>query len=70
MQARRGGEVIHRLFYLFILAHESKYCRPPPLGQPIANDGCHTVETTGEEGGGGCIEMDTAPGIEGNKAAL
>ena len=70
MQARRGSKLVHILFHLFILAHESKSCRPPPSAQLTANNGYHTVKATVEEGGGGCAETDAAPGVGENKTTL
>ena len=49
LQARTGGKLIHILFCLFILAYESKSCRPPPSARLTANNGCHTVNVTGGE---------------------
>ena len=70
IQARRGGKLIHILFYSFILAHESKSCPPPPSAHLTANNIRHAFEATGGEGGGRCAETDTDPGIEDKFPAL
>ena len=46
---RRGREIIHILFYLFIMAYESTVSRPPLLTHPISNNRHPTVEKTGRE---------------------
>ena len=64
------GELIHILFYLFILGHGSKSCPPLPSAQRTANNRRHAVKATGGKGGGGYVEIDAASGVEENIPAL